>query len=64
MTGSNQTVRPSATPHLQLGGPKYQQVIDADAKRLNGQPPDMEAVYNLLQHIAQDLHEVKLRQKK
>jgi len=54
----------SAVPHLQLGSPKYKQIIDQDTKRLDNSPPDLTAVYNLLQQIAHDVHEIKVRQKR
>jgi len=54
----------SAVPHLQLGKPKYQQVIDQNAERLGSNPPDLEAVYDLLRLIAQDVHEIKVRLKR
>jgi len=49
----------SAVPHLQLDKPKYKQIIDQNAERLGSNAPDLEAVYNLLQLIAQDVHEIK-----
>ena len=44
--------------------PDYQQVIDQNAERLGSNPPDLEAVYDLLRLIAQDVHEIKARLKR
>ena len=41
--------------------PKYQQIIDQDTEHLGNNPPDLEAIYNLLQQIAKDVHEMKVR---
>jgi len=39
--------------------PDYQQIIDQNAKRLGSNAPDLEAMYDLLRQIAQDVHEIK-----
>ena len=39
--------------------PDYQQIIDQNDKRLGSNAPDLEAMYDLLRQIAQDVHEIK-----
>lgn len=48
-------------PHLQIDKPKYQQKIDEVNAQIKGNPP---AIMELLVHIMEEQHEIKLMLKR
>lgn len=51
-------------PHLQVGKPKYQEKIDEVNANLKGNAPDNGVLLELLQHIMEEQHEIKLMLKR
>ena len=57
---ASQNGNQASVPHLKIDKPGYRQKIDNVESKFQGKAPDNAALFELLKHVMEELHEIKL----